>query len=155
MKVGNALAGVDRRIDGFVAAARRGYNRYTKKIVSLFFAIAVFASTFFLLETIPFFPSNWVIFISSIASLVSFRSKSKSFALLWLTTSISLLYQNVITGAISFVLYPIIAGKFRSSEPIKQLLYLASISQFLHNAGSAYESRQQRAAEYVCFYCQE
>lgn len=133
MNAGRALANINERVDGFVAVARRGYNRHAEKVLPPLFAIAAFVTAFFLLETIPFFPSNWIIFISSIAALLSFRSKSVSFAIFWLALSISLLYQNAIVGGISLVLYPVVAGKFRGSEPIKQLLYLASISLLFVN----------------------
>jgi len=160
MSAGRALANIDEKVDGFVAVARRGYNRYSEKIIPPLFAVAVFASAFFLLETIPFFPSNWVIFISSVAALFSLRSKSASFALLWFALSVSLLYQNAIAGGISFVLYPVVAGKFKGSEPIKQLLYLASISLLFVNfeffpivlAGLLYGSKAGVKTSLITFF---
>lgn len=122
------LASFDEYIESLISALRRKYNRHAKEIISLFFAGAIFALTFLLLVTFPFFPHNWIIFISSLVAVISFRSRSVSLSLFWLALSLSLFYQNAIIGTISFVLYPVIAGKFKGSEPIKQLIYLTSIS---------------------------
>lgn len=122
------FASFDEYIESLISALRRKYNRHAKEIISLFFAGAIFALTFLLLVTFPFFPHNWIIFISSLVAVISFRSRSVSLSLFWLALSLSLFYQNAIIGTISFVLYPVIAGKFKGSEPIKQLIYLTSIS---------------------------
>ncbi|MCS7144283.1 MAG: hypothetical protein NZ879_04610 [Archaeoglobaceae archaeon] len=96
-------------------------------IDSVVFALVLALSSFILLKLTSYFSEKWVLLISALNFIIALKRPKISLAILVITTSLSILYQDFFVGIAVFMALLYLYSYFNENEKIMNALFISII----------------------------